>query len=209
MNDEKKSKGELSREKIVNCALIKFAQQGFMNTSLQEIGNEIGIGQTAILHHYKNKYEVFNAVLDSILINLQNIMKTQSNIHDGAADLLYKSFIGNLTWVKNFPDQAHMIIFLYYTSTHDKNFKKIYTELLEKIRTRYLGIILQGQREQIFHLNYTPDEVAEILHENIVGSIINYLSSNSKKGAEKKLELKWRILMKELTHHEQKKYFPL
>jgi len=55
-----------TKKKIYNSSLKLFAQKGYNATSVREIAKEVGIAQSAIYNHFKNK----EAILDEIIDNL-------------------------------------------------------------------------------------------------------------------------------------------
>jgi len=56
-------KSERTRAEILHAAEHCFAARGFARTRLDDIGDEAGIAGTAILYHYKDKRELYRAVL--------------------------------------------------------------------------------------------------------------------------------------------------
>ncbi len=55
-----------TKEKIYSAALQLFAQKGYKATTMREIGKQVGIQQSAIYNHFKNK----EAILDEVIENL-------------------------------------------------------------------------------------------------------------------------------------------
>ena len=178
--ESRKSKGELVKERIVDASIELFNLHGFFQTSFQRIADKCGMKQTAIIHHYKNKLVLLGAVVDRIFQHNQEIIARSYDISDNALDTLYKNFVFNLEWSKKYPSESNIIILLYYTATYDSEYRRLYTSLLERVRQRYHGYILAGVREGIFNLSLPAEIVAQLLHDNLVGSLINVLSCKSK-----------------------------
>ncbi len=57
-----------TKKKIFDTALKLFAQKGYKATTMRGIAKEVGIQQSAIYNHFKNK----EAILDAIIEELQN-----------------------------------------------------------------------------------------------------------------------------------------
>src|SRR5688572_26011472 len=55
------------RGQILAAAAKLFAARGFEATSLQDIANELGLTKQAVLHHFRSKDQLRQAVLDDIL----------------------------------------------------------------------------------------------------------------------------------------------
>lgn len=67
MKNEKNSKGALTtKERIFEASVDLFSQKGFDAVSMREIGREVGIRESSIYNHYKNK----DAILESIINHL-------------------------------------------------------------------------------------------------------------------------------------------
>ena len=56
--------GEDTKQRVLSAAQALFAEKGFNGTSLAEISRRCGISDGLILHHYHNKQNLYNAVLE-------------------------------------------------------------------------------------------------------------------------------------------------
>jgi len=63
-----------------------FAEKGVSRTSLQDIAQAAGVTRGAIYWHFKNKAELFNAMMDSAILPMEQTM--QQIGHDAAQDPL-------------------------------------------------------------------------------------------------------------------------
>lgn len=61
------SEASASRSQILAAAARQFAARGFDATSLQQIADELGLTKQAVLHHFRTKDQLRQAVLDDIL----------------------------------------------------------------------------------------------------------------------------------------------
>ena len=60
----KQRDGEDTRERVLASARQLFAEKGFNGTSLANISKDCGISDGLILHHFKNKKNLYQAVLE-------------------------------------------------------------------------------------------------------------------------------------------------
>ena len=60
------SKAGRTRESVLATAEVLFSEHGFDATTLDAIGDRVGIQGTAILYHFATKRELYEAVLDRI-----------------------------------------------------------------------------------------------------------------------------------------------
>lgn len=60
----KKTKAEAAqtRQRLIDTAILTFSQQGFSNTTLDDIARTAGMTRGAIYWHFTNKTELFNAI---------------------------------------------------------------------------------------------------------------------------------------------------
>ena len=75
MNNKKISNQTLNtKERIFEASINLFSQKGFDAVSMREIGREVGIRESSIYNHYKNK----EAILESIINHLIKEMEAYS-----------------------------------------------------------------------------------------------------------------------------------
>jgi AcrR family transcriptional regulator len=56
-----------SRERIHRVALSLFARYGHAAVSLQQIADAVGLHKSSLFHHYRNKLELVNEVIESVV----------------------------------------------------------------------------------------------------------------------------------------------
>ena len=70
------SKGELLRQRIVAAADELFYQQGYENTSFNDIASAVEISRGNFYFHFKSKDEILNAVIDKRLQDIKCMLET-------------------------------------------------------------------------------------------------------------------------------------
>ena len=58
------SKGELTRQTILDAAIVRFGRDGFRATSVADIARDASVSGTAAYAHFPNKEALFDAALD-------------------------------------------------------------------------------------------------------------------------------------------------
>ncbi len=61
-----RSKAERTRAEILAAAERRFAERGYAGTRLEDVGADVGVGRSAVLYHFKDKRQVYRAVLDDL-----------------------------------------------------------------------------------------------------------------------------------------------
>ena len=86
-----------TRSGILDAAERVFSQRGVSHTSLEDIAGAAGVTRGAIYWHFKNKSELFNAMVNRVMLPIEEIVGRSAD--DDAADplaLLKEAAIGAL-----------------------------------------------------------------------------------------------------------------
>src|SRR5690625_4816594 len=73
MNRNRK-KTELTREGIMDVAREFLVEKGYVNVSMRQIANELNCSHGAIYYHFKNKAELFYALVEDHFLMLEEKM---------------------------------------------------------------------------------------------------------------------------------------
>ncbi len=73
-------RSEETRTKILDSAVKLFSNNGYNKASVDDICAEAGISKGAFYHHFKSKQELFLALLDGWLKNIDNAIKTSKEL---------------------------------------------------------------------------------------------------------------------------------
>ena len=55
-----------TKEKILDAALVSFADNGYRGTNLRDLAAGLGLSKSALYRHYESKEDIWNAVLDQM-----------------------------------------------------------------------------------------------------------------------------------------------
>lgn len=85
-NQQSKQSKKPTKERIFNVSLDLFSQKGYDRVSIREIAREVGIRESSIYNHYKNKEAILDTIIDYFKSELN-----QSSIPEGEGeDLINK-----------------------------------------------------------------------------------------------------------------------
>lgn len=59
-----------TKEKIFDVAIDLFSKKGYDSVSIREIGRKVGIRESSIYNHYKNKEDILDSILDFFINEL-------------------------------------------------------------------------------------------------------------------------------------------
>jgi AcrR family transcriptional regulator len=63
-----------TRDRILSVGLRLFAEQGYANTSLREIAEELGVTKAALYFHYKTKEEIITGILRGYIDDIDALL---------------------------------------------------------------------------------------------------------------------------------------
>jgi AcrR family transcriptional regulator len=184
---KKRSRGELARERIIEAAIDVFSKNGWEKGSLQRIADRSDMSQTALLHHFPSKDNLLVSVIEEIVARNHDLVSRMAAPEDTAYDRLVHYGVGNATWAVKAPNEMQVIILLYHLSTFDPDFSAIYREIRSGAQARIREYLLAGKRERVFSFEGDAAELSEILHESLMGSVINILSHVPRQDAKRAL----------------------
>lgn len=87
----------ISRERILEAASIRFIRSGYSGTTLSSIAAEIGITTPAIYWHFKSKEELFSAALEQVLMSFVSYVRSSVNAKDPVSRLA-QTVAAHVTW---------------------------------------------------------------------------------------------------------------
>lgn len=94
MEKGKKRDAGASMEKIIEAAKVVFAQKGYHKTTLSEIGEKSGLSRTTPSYFFKNKENLYKAVIDKLIADekeyVSNLTYNGEITIEALKDLLYR-----------------------------------------------------------------------------------------------------------------------
>ena len=78
-----KAEAAITRVELLDAAELLFLRQGVSRTSLQDIAIAAGVTRGAVYWHFKDKIDIFNAMVDRIVLPLEQA-DTRLDIDDGS-----------------------------------------------------------------------------------------------------------------------------
>ena len=55
-----------TRERILDAALVSFADNGYRGTNLRDLAAGLGLSKSALYKHFESKEDIWNALLDRV-----------------------------------------------------------------------------------------------------------------------------------------------
>lgn len=141
-------------ERVLQAALRLFAEQGFENTSVQEIVDAVGVTKGALYHYFASKddllYEIYVRVLHLQTEHLEAIATSDApvaeRLHAMAADVV-RTTLANLDGVGIFYRSLHLLSEEKRSALRDQR---------RKYTTMFQGLIAEGQQVGTFRRSGMP-----------------------------------------------------
>lgn len=120
MSPRKSVQQELTREMIMDAARALFSEKGYEHVSMRQIAKELGYSHGAIYYHFKNKAELFFALVESHFQMLNNTLEEIMEQELDNKEKLKQIFIGFIKFGLTY--QSHYEIMFLIKDEEVKNF---------------------------------------------------------------------------------------
>ena len=104
--DNRRAKGDATRERLLDAATAVFAAKGFYGASLRDIGGPLGLANASMLHHFSGKSDLYAEVLARIG-DLFDDLVADVAAAGGRAEAL---FDGLWDWMFDHPAEGQMLM---------------------------------------------------------------------------------------------------
>lgn len=109
MSPRKPSTKDLTKEMIINEAHKQFITKDFQQVSMRSIAKELGCSHGAIYYHFKNKAEIFYAILSDYFSELNNTLDENMNGPEDHNIKLLNVFVGYMAFGLNNQSQYELM----------------------------------------------------------------------------------------------------
>ena len=174
------SRAQDSRDQILRAATDLFATRGFHETSMAEVARTAGVSKALIFWHFKNKDELFVAVLGRLLEPYVIDFAEEAGALDEKSQLL-KLIESYLQFVR---DNASSIRFLVAQILHHETAKDALSNqvlaLFEGYRTLVTDLIAQAESKGMCTCGFPPRAAAGFVLAALNGLLLGHLFLGSR-----------------------------
>lgn len=126
-----------TKKKILEVSLALFAQKGFDGVSVREIAKEVGVRESALYKHYKNKEDILDKIIEEMISSIRNgyeLRHVPETLTEGVAEghrNISEEQLCEMSWsiFKMFTEEPKLSNFrrlLMREQFHNKTFAKYY-----------------------------------------------------------------------------------
>ena len=166
-------RGEPSESRqILKTAAGMFAQKGYHQTTVDEIARALGVAKGTIYYHFKNKEELYLAIIQEGLCLLEEQMRLDMSGAKTAPEKIKKIIGGMLAFIENESD----LVFLFIKELCGTDIQRdILAKMLSGSLGLIRGIIDEGAADGSFN-EVNPEIATSSLYGMITISALHYLS---------------------------------
>ena len=164
------SKPIKTKDRIYKEAAILFSEKGYAGTSMQEIARRVNISKPAIYHHFPNKLELFEGLVNSVIEEdkrtIRGIALSNKSPIEKLIDIVIKSFAS----CKKHPELSR---FMYDVATGSlrTEISCDHLEMVQEQSQHLQNIFKEGIKKQMFR----PDIKIEDFTLVFIGTLNMYL----------------------------------
>ncbi|MDQ1354842.1 MAG: TetR/AcrR family transcriptional regulator, acrAB operon repressor [Acidobacteriota bacterium] len=174
-----KEDAALTRQMVLDAALKVFSRKGFSQATLEEVAREAGLTRGAIYWHFKNKNEMFGAVLEVLYErSRERVIKV---LQSGQSPLLkIRQLIGEFLRIISNEDEFRIIEefhMLEFQKTKEvKELCKQHQEKMTQMRAEIQALIIEGIASGDFDNRLDPTITTWALISYLAGMKTAWLS---------------------------------
>ena len=166
MEEEKISKGDATKEKIITTSLKLFSEQGYYGTSMREVAKEAGISLGLTYNYFKNKEALLGEILSQHGERLQNFV---TPILEQAKEVSKEELIHLFFCMVEENENYFRLIWSLMLQPQVLSHQKSFIDNIYQLTFHLSQMFILSERE-----NATDFEVKDLMN-SVLGVIINYL----------------------------------
>lgn len=184
---------EARRKQIIDSTIETLAARGYINTTLAEIADLIGVSKGVISYHFDGKDELISATLNTITETWVSVRQGCVDQQTEPLEKLRAYFQGNIEFMKKYPSYIPAVLELWasYSSIEEK--KEFNRSVYEPSRAQLKEIFRLGQEKGDF-VALDPFLYASIIQGAIDGILWQWYFNPDKVNPDKSIQLLFRII---------------
>lgn len=176
--DSKLTKGQLTKQKLLEATARCVSKIGIEKTSFTEIAKEAEVKRPLVAYHFPKKDDVFYRVILYISDRLTKIVLAHREGVRGRAGIT-KTITEYLDFFQENIHYFHCFFHLFYLASIEERYRFLNTKIAHRVLTRLKFDIEQMLLEECGGVHNTlVESFAEELYSSFIGNMILFNSSN-------------------------------
>lgn len=172
------TKGERTRQILIETVIKLFEKEGVHRVPLQSIAQEAGVSQATTYKYFEERQDL---LIQACLMAAErgrafiDARVPSAESKRGMAKDRLKAYIeGNLAWVRSDRAGAITLLSMYAFGSTDVRIKQTHLTINQAGEDRIEGFLLQGEREKLWTLK-NRSQIAKMIHSLLSGEMIKGL----------------------------------
>lgn len=174
-----KEDAQRTRDRILDMAEREFQRRGVSRTSLEQIATAAGVTRGAIYWHFRNKSDLFNAMMNRVTLPLEaEILRSGERTLDDPVAQIRGSYLAALRATVNDPKARRLFEVALFKVEHGNALRGVRERRLSGLRNRVANVERGFRRAARLGLlrSALPPRAAAMAMESLVdGLITNWL----------------------------------
>jgi len=179
LDSSARTKGEKTRERLMDLAYASIVEKGFAATSLEELVEAAGITKSGFFYHFRDKNDLAKQLFDRFLAEDEGIMVTLEARARELSDDPLQSFLIFLNVYAQMMDDMEALhpgcmvaTVTYQERMFDAEVKQMNVDYLRRMRERFVRWLEEIVAKYPPRLPVELDELADQLNVIVEGAII-------------------------------------
>jgi len=173
-----KTKGQLTRQRLIEGAFRCIARDGLLATTFQSIADETGYSQPLVVRYFGTKEEIFPTTIryfvDLARIKTEKALKNRAT-STRALDLLKIYLEVSFEIFLSSRDLRAFYLSIYGHSPYEETVRIINQEIRAHAVARIGHILKRGMESDDFHFEIPIDDMARAIHSALTGALMNWI----------------------------------
>lgn len=131
-------KGERTRNRIVQAGRTVFGRNGYHNTRMSDIARLANLSQGALYRYFRNKDDVFRAVLRELEEDVFSAARARIAFHEDPREALYSS---NYHYLESYWNNRDTYRVFREVAAYDLTYQEIWERIRTRFRQRFLHVL--------------------------------------------------------------------
>ncbi|HEU0283835.1 MAG TPA: TetR/AcrR family transcriptional regulator [Sphingomicrobium sp.] len=173
------TKGERTRERIMDLAYQSIVEKGFAATSIEELVEAAGITKSGFFYHFRDKNDLARQLFERFLAEDDGIMETLETRARELSDDPLQSFLIFLNIYAQMMDDMNALhpgcmvaTVTYQERMFDAEVRQMNVDYLRKMRARFVRWLEEIVEENTLRIAVEVEELADLLNVVVEGAII-------------------------------------
>ena len=180
---KKIQKSEEKRQRILD-ALLKIAyKEGIDQVTYQKVAKVAKLSYYLVHYYYgKGPVSLLDAGIDHVGKRAQEYISNYitTNAKKMKKKMIHQYITGTFKWSRDFPEQSSFWIYYYHLCSRRKDMIKLNQELIHNAYIRIERLIREDIGREHYPILDNIDDLAEVLHNHLMGSVIKFLTVGNK-----------------------------